>query len=219
VDKSVDASTLRRKLGHWLDQGTSMIYVILPKSCIPIVRTLVFPVSENWRLNPEYHAELKELDESIQAKIGDKLTDNEVEEVLLGVLPIPDEIIELFDGEDPTVKPVEGKEFRPEADKFSSPEVFDQYLMVNILLDHGGEAQLRTVKQRKRNHDGNFIGHSHPNPLLDMREYEVEFLDGSIDVLTANVIAEVMYICKLMNKARVMLFYLRLLITRRMVQL
>jgi hypothetical protein len=31
------------------------------------------------------------------------------------------------------------------------------------------------------------------NPLLDTREYEVEFPDGSIDVLTANAIAESLY--------------------------
>jgi hypothetical protein len=64
--------------------------------------------------------------------------------------PIPDDIIELFDEDEPTVEPVEGKEFRPEADKHSSPEAFDQFLMANILLDCGGQAQLGTAKQRKR---------------------------------------------------------------------
>jgi hypothetical protein len=49
------------------------------------------------------------------------------------------------------------------------------------------------VKQRKRDHDGNPVGHSHPNPLLDTREYEVEFPDGSINVLLVDVIAEAMY--------------------------
>jgi hypothetical protein len=68
------------------------------------------------------------------------MTNNKVEEVLPGVPPIPDDIIELFGGEEPTVEPVEGKEFRPEVDEFSSSEVFDQYLMVNILLDCGEEA-------------------------------------------------------------------------------
>jgi hypothetical protein len=113
VEKSVDMTSSRRKLGHWLgvteDQGTSMTYVILPKSCGPIVRTSVFPVSENWRLNPKYHAELKELNDSIQAKIGDKLTDDKVEELLPGVLPTPNDIMELFDGEDLTVEPVQAR--------------------------------------------------------------------------------------------------------------
>jgi hypothetical protein len=72
VDNLVDTAASRRNLGHWLgvteDQGTSMTNVILLKSCVPIVRTSVFPVSENWRLNPKYHAELKELVARIQGK-------------------------------------------------------------------------------------------------------------------------------------------------------
>jgi hypothetical protein len=48
------------------------------------------------------------------------MTNNEVEEVLPGVLPIPDDIIELFDGEEPTVKPVQGEELRLEVDKLRS---------------------------------------------------------------------------------------------------
>ena len=30
----------------------------------------------------------------------------------------------------------------------------------------------------------------HDNPMMDQRQYEVEFIDGRIEVLTANVIAE-----------------------------
>jgi hypothetical protein len=107
--------------------------------------------------------------------------------------PIPDDMVKLFDGDNPTVEPAEGEEFRLEADKYSSPEVFDQYLMANILLDHGGEAQLRTAKQRKREHDRNLNGCLHPNLMLDMREYKVEFPNGSINVLITNAIAEAMY--------------------------
>jgi hypothetical protein len=54
------------------------------------------------------------------------MTDNEVEEVLPGTLPIPDYIIELFDGQEPTIESAEGKEFRLEVDECSSSEVFVQ---------------------------------------------------------------------------------------------
>jgi hypothetical protein len=37
------------------------------------------------------------------------------------------------------------------------------------------------VKGRKRDADGNPIGKSNDNPLLDTRLYEVEFPDGNID--------------------------------------
>jgi hypothetical protein len=49
------------------------------------------------------------------------------------------------------------------------------------------------VKHRKQDDNGNPVGIRHSNPILDTREYEVEFPDGSVDVLTANTIAKVMY--------------------------
>ena len=49
------------------------------------------------------------------------------------------------------------------------------------------------VTGRKRDADGNPIGKRHCNPMLDTREYEVEFPDGATDVFTANIIAENLY--------------------------
>jgi hypothetical protein len=49
------------------------------------------------------------------------------------------------------------------------------------------------VKRWNRDEDGNPIGVRHSNPILDTREYEVEFPDCSIDTFTANIIAESMY--------------------------
>jgi hypothetical protein len=49
------------------------------------------------------------------------------------------------------------------------------------------------VTTRKQDADGNPIGKSHSNPILDSRLYEVEFPDGSTDLFTANTIAESMY--------------------------
>ena len=47
-----------------------------------------------------------------------------------------------------------------------------------VLLPHLGENVTGTVKRRKRNSDGNLIGKSNDNPILDTREYIVEFPDG-----------------------------------------
>ena len=38
--------------------------------------------------------------------------------------------------------------------------------------------------------DGQPIGRPSNNPLLDSRRYKVEYLDGTTEVLTANIIAE-----------------------------
>jgi len=71
--------------------------------------------------------------------------------------------------------------------------VFDQYLTANVLLDRGGDVQLRMVVERKRDHDGNAVGRSNTNPLLETCVCEVEFPDGSVDVLTADTIMEAFY--------------------------
>ena len=46
------------------------------------------------------------------------------------------------------------------------------------------------VKRRKLDDDGNTIGTESTNPLVDMRAYEIEFIDGTTETLTANIIAE-----------------------------
>ena len=46
------------------------------------------------------------------------------------------------------------------------------------------------VKQRAVDQDGRPIRRPSNNPLLDSRRYEVEYLDGTTEVLTANIIAE-----------------------------
>jgi hypothetical protein len=59
-----------------------------------------------------------------------------------------------------------------------------------VLLPRGGEFLKATVKSRKRDIDGNPIGLCNTNPLLDSRQHEVEFPDGSSEAYTANLIVE-----------------------------
>ena len=63
-------------------------------------------------------------------------------------------------------------------------------------LDLGSGTQKeeqQRVTERKRDHEGNIIGRSNANPILDTREYEVKFEDGDVTELTANAISESMY--------------------------
>ena len=53
-------------------------------------------------------------------------------------------------------------------------------------------AQGRVVK-RLRDNDGNPVGRANDNPILDTREYVVEFDDGMEAELAANSIAQNMY--------------------------
>ena len=60
------------------------------------------------------------------------------------------------------------------------------------MLTRGGSLARGRVVKRKRDQEGNPTGRAHENPILDTRQYEVEFDDGSIDEYTTNIIAESM---------------------------
>ena len=68
----------------------------------------------------------------------------------------------------------------------------DTYINMEIALPQGDAEtpQLARVTKRAKDNDGKPVGTAHTNPLLDSREYEVTFSDGSIEIMRANVIAE-----------------------------
>jgi len=74
-----------------------------------------------------------------------------------------------------------------------TPEIGDNYLSAEISIPWGGSMVKVRVKSRKRDADGNPIGRADANPILDTREYIVEFEDGNEVELTANLIASAMY--------------------------
>ena len=80
----------------------------------------------------------------------------------------------------------------PEADAFT-PESYDEYLSAQVTLPVGGEVRRGQVVRRKRDHNGRPVGVRNSNPILDTREYEVEFPDGTTQSYAANVIAENLY--------------------------
>jgi hypothetical protein len=96
------------------------------------------------------------------------------------------------DNYDPDTKVQDERFDRPEADSFTA-EGLDNYLLTKVLLPRGDGKFKGTVVGRKKGNDGNPIGLANSNPILDTREYEVEFPDGSLDTYTANVIAENLY--------------------------
>ena len=49
---------------------------------------------------------------------------------------------------------------------------------------------LESVKQQKRDYNGNPIGVKNNNPILDTRVYQLEFPDGRVDEYSVNIIAE-----------------------------
>ena len=80
----------------------------------------------------------------------------------------------------------------PESDDIDF-DGFDKYLSAKVSLPKGEEFMSATVTKRLRGADGNYIGKSNSNPILDTALYEVQFADGSVEAYTANLIAENIY--------------------------
>jgi hypothetical protein len=80
----------------------------------------------------------------------------------------------------------------PVADEWM-PEDFNKYLAAEVLLPHGGELVWAKVTVRKRVADSTPVRDTHSNPILDTREYEVSFPDGSTNCYAANMIVESLY--------------------------
>ena len=78
-----------------------------------------------------------------------------------------------------------------------SPEQYDQLIGAEFLIDPAtaegqGHCATRTARviARATDHLGNPLGRPHANPMMDMREYDVEYEDGTTDRYLANQIAE-----------------------------
>jgi hypothetical protein len=63
---------------------------------------------------------------------------------------------------------------------------------MELALPRGDNGQMvhARVTKRMRDNEGMPIGMASDNPLLDSRKYEVEYVDGNVEELTANIIAE-----------------------------
>jgi hypothetical protein len=184
-----------RKLARWIgvahDVGSDLTFWILPNSCKVMARSTVWSLTPEEYADPAVHAMMADLDASIREKIGDSVSDNEVDPEIAELFPIvPDDLFTPEVGAD--YDPYEPDASMPEADDYT-PEAYDKYLSAEVLLPNMGTVTKARVVARKRDADGNPVGRAHSNPLLDTREYEVEFVDGATDVFTANTIAECMY--------------------------
>jgi hypothetical protein len=74
-----------------------------------------------------------------------------------------------------------------------TPDSLDKHIAAEVSLPHGGGLVRAKVINRKQDHNKTPIELAHKNPILDSRQYDVVFEDGSTNTFTANVIAENMY--------------------------
>jgi hypothetical protein len=139
------------------------------------------------KADPLVQAQMANLDASICEKIGNLVSEKELDAALMGLFPhVPGNVF-LQDLED-DLEPAELDSTMPESNVYT-PEAYDEYLMVEVLLPNGGDVTRAKVIGRKRDADGNPAGRRHSNSILDTCEYEVQFPDGATNVFTVNIIA------------------------------
>ncbi len=115
-----------------------------------------------------------------EERIGAKLTCADLEEV-----SIPE--YALYTDED------QNKIILPDLDEEVTSEVGDEHVHVSVMLLCVSQMMYGTIKARKWDLDGKPIGCLSDNPILDTCLYDVEFLDGGVMLLSANMIAQAMY--------------------------
>ena len=187
------------KLGRWLGVlhkiGQLMSYYVLPIGCKVISCVTVQRLTRADQSTREFQQRMDEYD----AKVGERLGINNPQVILL-LQGVPNWNRLSLDKEDSEFisdfqQIIDDKSIADtdifEDDK-ATPDTFDGYINMQIGLPRGADDELikATVKRRKTDTEGESIGKRHNNPLLDSREYEVEFIDGSVETITANVITE-----------------------------
>jgi hypothetical protein len=136
--------------------------------------------------------ERNSFDEKDSPRLGEPFKETNLEESFGVSVTTPS--YEVYDDDEETKQAL-----LPEIDKLVGssdeydPEGYNGYITAEVLLPKGGEFRIGTVKKRKADENGTPIGRSHDNPILDTREYQVEFDDGDVLEYSANVIAENLY--------------------------
>jgi len=140
LDPAVPFPEDAKKLGRWIgvahDVGSPMTYWILPASCKVIARSTVSSLTEDELKDPVVQPRVAELDLSIKEKIGDSLSDEDIDGDLVGIIPeVPDDIF--LPDHDAEYDPAEPDAVMLEADDFT-PEAYDEYLTAEVLLPNMG---------------------------------------------------------------------------------
>ena len=188
------------QIGRWLGVshrvGDLMSYFVLPISCQVISCVTVQRLThadQQTEVNKEY---MTKYNETVSTKLHPK---QELHNDLITDAPkwhrlsLEDEDNDFIDSFN---RIIDDKSI-PHIDDFNddgeyTADTTDNYLNMELGLPRGVNDTLlhATVKRRAIDINGNPIGTRNNNPLLDSRAYEVQFIDGSSEIIQANIIAE-----------------------------
>lgn len=93
------------------------------------------------------------------------------------------------------------------ADNQSIPEQYGSFINMELAIDREDEyPELGRVVKRRIDQHANPIGTANDDPILDTRIYQVEFQDGHIESAAANIIYQIIYSLKSIQKTIDMLY-------------
>jgi len=158
-----------------------MTYWILTDKCTVIARSSIVRLHDYEHRDPLILSQQEQF--MAQLRERKRLSD------LMDITPFVS-----VDDKEEELLPEESKQLytAPEMDNFT-PESYDEYLSALVTLPVGDQNLRGEVIRRRRDHNGRPIGVRNLNPILDTREYEVVFPDGTTQSYSANVIAENLY--------------------------
>ena len=186
-------------LGRWLGVshkvGQLISFWILTISGHIISCTTVQRLTNDEKITDEWKKRTEDYDEKITVRLEAKDTD--LSEAMkkqpywnrLSLDEDDEEFMREYRGLIKENKPPNEGEQTPDE---PTPDSFDGYLNMEVGMPRGedGEIEHAIVKRRAIDQLGQPIGVSNDNPMLDTRQYDVEYLDGTIETVTANLIAE-----------------------------
>jgi hypothetical protein len=180
---------LGRDLGASIDIGPAMTRKILKKNGMVMYRSSVRSLTQDEIQSPTELKERQEFDIAIEEKFGSAMNKDDFQDD-------PD----YADFVTPTFECYEDDEVPPsnmpdidDIKKEHDVNTYDQYIGARGRVPIGNEIKSGKVIRRKRELDGTVRGRANANPMLDTRNYEIEFPVGRSDEYTANVIADNMY--------------------------
>jgi hypothetical protein len=171
-------------LGRWLgvagDVGQAMTYWILTAKCTIIARSSVKQLQDYEKRDPLIIAQQERFTVHLpenRRRLTKSDGDSPFESVDLEELPLEEEA-QVYT--------------TPEMDEYT-PDSYDEYLSALVTFPVGDQNLRGEVIRRRRDMNGRSIGVRHSNPILDTREYDVVFPDGTTQAYSANTIAENLY--------------------------
>jgi hypothetical protein len=192
-----------RKLGKWLGVanrvGSALTYWILTESPKIIARSTVQHITATEQLDDVISKKMEEFQQHIGHRLDEAgfVIDNLFEP---GNVLQDEDLLDdpaYGDGSNtPTDEEYRLNKKPPERAEEDEIELdaYDKFIGAEMTVDFGTDGRKRaTVKERVRDYDGNLVGQSNPNPLLDTSEYIIEYDDGTSDQMFANTIAENIY--------------------------